>query len=150
MRKHLICLAVIAAAAPAMAQDAFRAVPADAVVWKAHPLFKGAQVAILIGDPTKQEVIVQRLKFPPNFKVPPHSHSYTEIATVMSGTLGHGLGDTFDSSKGVQLKAGSVFAFNANNAHYVWTTGEETIVQLVFTGPAGIAFRNPADDPRKK
>ena len=150
MRKMLTCLALIASVVPATAQDAFRAVHADAVVWRAHPLFLGAQIAMILGDPTKPEMIVQRLKFPPNFKVPPHSHSYTEVATVLSGTLGHGQGDTFDPTKGVQLKAGSVFAFNANNAHYVWTTNEETVVQMVFTGPAGIAFRNPVDDPRKK
>ena len=150
MKKHLIYLALIASAVPAMAQDKSRVVPADAVVWRAHPLFVGAQIATLVGDPTKPETIVQRFKYPPNFKVAPHTHSYTEVATVVSGTLGYGEGDTFDTAKGVLLKAGSVFVFPGTPAHYVWTTTEETIVQFVFTGPAGIVFRNPADDPRKK
>ena len=34
--------------------------------------------------------------------------------------------------------------------HYVWTTNEEAVLQLHFTGPGGIDFINPADDPRKK
>jgi hypothetical protein len=45
---------------------------------------------------------------------------------------------------------GSVFALPGKHPHYVWTTNEETIVQVVFTGPGGIEFVNPADDPRKK
>jgi hypothetical protein len=37
-----------------------------------------------------------------------------------------------------------------NHAHQVWTTDEEAIIQVQFTGPADIIFMNPADDPRKK
>jgi hypothetical protein len=31
----------------------------------------------------------------------------------------------------------------------VWTADEETVVQLIATGPWGITYINPADDPRK-
>jgi len=48
------------------------------------------------------------------------------------------------------LKAGSLFALPANHAHYVWTGDEEVIVQIEATGPWGITYINPADDPRKK
>ena len=149
-RKILACIALIAVAGSAMAQNAAQVVPPDAVVWKSHPLFPGAQTATLIGDPSKPETIVQRLKFPPNFKIAPHTHSYAELGTVLSGTLGWGEGPQFDPSKGGLLKAGTVFAFKANEPHFVWTTSEETIVQLVYSGPAGIVFSNQADDPRKK
>ena len=52
----------------------------DALTWRDHPnIPKGGQVTILIGDPTKTgEVVVQRLKLPPNYHVPPHIHPYTE------------------------------------------------------------------------
>jgi hypothetical protein len=33
--------------------------------------------------------------------------------------------------------------------HFVWTQ-EEVIVQLNGTGPWGVTYVNPADDPRKK
>ena len=141
---------LIAMTVPAIAQEALRVVPADSVKWVSHPLFQGAQLATLVGDPSKPDMIVQRFKFPPNFKVPPHTHTYTEVATVMSGTLRFGEGTTFDAGKGRILPAGSLFAMQAGHSHYVWTTNEETVVQIVYTGPSGIVFSNPADDPRKK
>jgi quercetin dioxygenase-like cupin family protein len=136
--------------APAAAQEPLRVVPADAVKWVSHPMFRGAQLANVIGDPSKPDMIVQRFKFPPNFKVAPHTHTYTEVATVLSGTLHFGEGTTFDTGKGQMLPAGSVFAMRAGHPHYVWTMGEETVVQVIYSGPGGIVFSNPADDPRKK
>ena len=55
-----------------------------------------------------------------------------------------------DKEKGVALKPGSVFVLPANHIHHTWTTDEEVILQIYFTGPGGIIFINPADDPRKK
>ena len=81
----LIGLAISFAVPVAMAQDAMKVVMADESVWKEHPVFKGAQTVILVGDPTKAETIVQRVKFPPHFKVPPHTHPYSEVVTVLSG-----------------------------------------------------------------
>ena len=69
---------------------------------------------------------------------------------MLSGSFGNAMGEKFDPSKGEILKAGSVFALPGKHPHYVWTTNEETILQIVFTGPGGIDFINPADDPRKK
>jgi quercetin dioxygenase-like cupin family protein len=150
MKKLFVAAALIAFASSAMAQDAMKVVKPDGLTWKEHPIFKGAQTAILIGDPTKAETIVQRVKFPPNYKVAPHTHPYAEVVTVMSGNFGSAMGEKFDSSKGEILKPGSVFALPEKHVHYVWTTNEETVVQIVFTGPGGIDFIDPADDPRKK
>ena len=136
-------------AAVAWAQDATKVVKADEVPWKDHPVFPGAQLAILVGDPTKAGVVVQRVKLPPNYRVAPHTHPYAEVVTVISGTIGAGMGETFEA-KGELLKPGSLFALPAKHAHYVWTTSEEAILQVQFTGPGGIDFINPADDPRKK
>ena len=86
--------------------------------------------------------------FPPHFKVPPHTHPYSEVVTVLSGTYWNAMGD--DMEKGVMLKPGSVFALPANHVHRTWTTDEEVVLQINFTGPGGITFVNPADDPRKK
>ena len=150
MKKFLISAALIALAGSALAQDAMTVVKPETLTWKEHPVLKGAQTVILLGDPTKAEVVVQRNKFPPNYRVAPHTHPYSEIVTVITGNFGNGMGETFDAAKGEMLKAGSVFALPAKHAHYVWTTNEETIVQIQFTGPGGITFINPADDPRKK
>jgi mannose-6-phosphate isomerase-like protein (cupin superfamily) len=85
---------------------------------------------------------------PPHFKVPPHTHPYSEVVTVLSGTYWNAMGD--DMEKGVMLKSGSVFVPPANHIHHTWTTDEEVILQIYFTDPGGITFINPADDPRKK
>ena len=149
MKKLLIAAALTVLVGSAFAQDAMKVVTPDAMKWRDHPLFKGAQTVVLMGDPTKAETIVQRVKFPPNYQVPPHTHPYSEIVTVLSGSFGNSMGEKFEK-KGEMLKAGSIFALPAKHAHYVWTANEETIVQIQFTGPGGIDFINPADDPRKK
>jgi hypothetical protein len=66
--KKLLISAMIALAGSAWAQDAHKVVRVEDVTWVDHPVFKGAKTAILVGDPTKAEVIVQRVKFPPNYR----------------------------------------------------------------------------------
>ena len=149
MKTLLIVATVIAWAGIAWAQSATTVVKAEQVTWKDHPVFPGVHLAILVGDPTKAATVVQRVKFPPNYRVAPHTHPYAEVVTVLSGTLGSGMGEKFEA-KGELLQPGGLFALPAKHAHYVWTTTEETIVQVQFTGPGGIDFINPADDPRKK
>ena len=150
MNKFLISAALIALAGSALAQDAMTVVKLDTLTWREHPVFKGAQTVILLGDPTKPETIVQRVKFPPNYRVPPHTHPYAEVVTVISGNFGNGMGEKFDAEKGEMLKAGSLWVYPAKHAHYAWTENEQAILQVQFIGPGGIDYINPADDPRKK
>jgi quercetin dioxygenase-like cupin family protein len=153
MKKLLLLGAVIALAGSALAQDAMKVTKlnSDALIWKDNPnLPQGAQTAILLGDPTKAgEVVVVRVKLPANYQVPPHTHPYAETATLISGSLGFGMGEKFDN-KGEMVKAGAFYAQPAKQAHYVWTGNEEAILQVQYTGPGGIDYINPADDPRKK
>jgi quercetin dioxygenase-like cupin family protein len=109
----------------ALAQTAHKVVRVDDVKWIDHPVFKGAKTAILVGDPTKAEVIVQRTKFPPHYHVPPHTHPYAEVVTVLSGSYGNNFGDKFEP-KGELMKPGSLFVLPANHPHYTWTGDEET------------------------
>ena len=59
----------------------------EAVKWTENPAFpKGIQIATLVGDPTKAgETLSQRIKFPANFTMPPHTHHFSEVVTVISG-----------------------------------------------------------------
>jgi hypothetical protein len=83
VRLLLTLAGLISFAVPAsIAQDAMKVVSADEVVWKDDTLFKGAQIANLLGDPAKAETVVMRVKWPPNFKVPLHTHPVTEVLTV--------------------------------------------------------------------
>jgi quercetin dioxygenase-like cupin family protein len=145
----LVGLAISFAVPASMAQDAMKVVTADEVVFKDDPAIpKGGQNTILIGDPSKAETIVLRTKFPPHYKIPPHTHTFSEVVTVLSGTCWNGMGD--DMEKGVILKPGSIFVLPANHVHQIWTTDEEAIIQVQFTGPGDITYINPADDPRDK
>ena len=151
MKKFLVAAALIVFASSAMAQHALTRVTPDALTWKDNPAFpKGIRIATLVGDPTKAgEVVVLRIKFPANSRIPPHTHPYSEVVTVISGTIGSTHGEKF-KKKGEMLKAGSLWVYPAKHAHYAWTENEQAILQVQFIGPGGIDYINPADDPRKK
>jgi len=69
VRLLLTLAGLISFAVPAsIAQDAMKVVMADDVVWKDDSLFKGVQIANLLGDPAKAETVVMRVKFPPILK----------------------------------------------------------------------------------
>jgi quercetin dioxygenase-like cupin family protein len=89
VKKLLFLGVLIAVAGSALAQEKAATVLPDALVWKDNPSIpKGGQVTILVGDPTKAgEVVVQRVKLPPNYQVPPHTHPYAETVTVISGSV---------------------------------------------------------------
>jgi len=159
MKSLLAALFILSFAAPAFAQEKIDRMSAgtmqsftpDTVQWKDEPILpKGAKSALLVGDPSKAGVFIVWLKFPRNYPIPPHTHPYAEVVTVLSGKLGNGMGKTFDSKNGEILKAGSSFVLPTGHTHYVWTTDEETIVELIATGPWDITYTNPKDDPRKK
>jgi len=122
----------------------------DEITWKDAPssLPKGAQMALLYGDPTKDSMFVMRLKFPANYKIPPHTHPTDEIVTVVSGEVNFGMGATFDRAKTRAITAGGVVAMPPGAQHFV-QNDQETVVQLSSRGPWSIAYVNPADDPRK-
>jgi len=156
--KYMLSIAIVfALAGPALAEDKISRMHADSmqsftpetVQWKDEPILpKGAKSAILVGDPTKAGVFIAWLKFPKNYPIPPHTHPFTEVVTVLSGKLGNGMGNVLDKKKGEMLKAGSSFVLPTGHTHYVWTTDEETIVELIATGPWAITYTNPKDDPR--
>ena len=157
--KILIVVMIISFASSALAQDKIdrmRAVTMesftpDKVNWKDEPILpKGAQSVVLVGNPNKAGVFIAWLKFSSNYPIPPHKHPFTEVITVLQGKLGSGIGEIFDTKKGEILKTGSSFVLPAGHTHFVWTTDEETIVELIATGPWGITYTNPSDDPRKK
>jgi hypothetical protein len=131
------------------ADDHIAAAP-DSLKWgPAPPAFpKGAEIAVIAGDPGKEGPFVFRLRVPGGYKVPPHTHPADENVTVISGTFHIGMGDKFDDSRGTALKAGGFAKAPKGMAHYAWF-GEPTVVQVHGVGPTGITYVNPADDPRK-
>lgn len=95
---------------------------------------KGAQVAILSGNPMKSGPYVLRLKLPANTKFPAHYHSDTEQLTVISGTFYAGIGSKYDAGKLVALPAGSFASVPAGMRHFA-VTKAATVIQLSGNGP---------------
>jgi quercetin dioxygenase-like cupin family protein len=152
MKALLLSVSFMLLTGAAVAQDTRHTtvIVPDAVKWSENPAFpKGIQIATLVGDPAKAgETVVQRIKFPPNFMMPPHTHPFSEVVTVISGNIGTNAGERPDK-KGDLLKPGSMWVYPAKHAHYAWTGGEEAILQVHYAGPGGIEYVDPADDPRK-
>ena len=146
MKKALMTAALIMLANAAFADDSHHArelTPAD-IRFEDNPAFpKGAQSQLIHGDPSKPEFFIIRLRFPPNYIVPPHTHPAFESVTVLTGTMGSGMGEKVETTKGRMLEAGSLLLLPANHAHYVWTEDEETIIQVAATGPFDIIYVNP-------
>lgn len=161
---HLTTIAVLAAVAAlaatgrgAAAQDTGHAghmvlVPGDAAVeWQPGPadLPKGTRIAVLAGDPGKPGPFVLRVKFPPNTTVAPHRHATDENLTVLSGDVYHGMGETLDKARGDRMGPGGFVYLPGMMPHSVWTAANEATVQVTGTGPFGLIYVNPEDDPSK-
>ena len=124
-------------------------VQSDALRWTAPAAYaKGAQFAIVKGDPTKEGMYVVRLKVPAGFKIAAHTHPNDENVTVLSGTFNIGKGNKLDEASGEPVKVGGYSYVAKGMTHYAWFT-EETVIQLHGMGPQGITYVNAADDPRK-
>ena len=102
-----------------------------------------------MATPSKEGLFALRLKLPKGYQLPPHTHPKPEIVTVISGIFRLGMGDTADRSKGQALPAGSFFALSPGMAHFGFAD-EDTVIQLNSTGPWGLTYVNPKDDPRNK
>jgi quercetin dioxygenase-like cupin family protein len=123
--------------------------PSDLKWEDAAALPPGAKIAVIEGKMNQEGPITARVKLPANYKLPPHFHAVQERVTVLSGTVNIGMGDKFDAQKTTAMKPGTVLIMPPKMHHYAWTT-EETIFQLNVTGPWGVTYLNPADDPRKQ
>ena len=119
------------------------------VKWGPAPpmLPKGAEIAVLAGNPAEAGLISLRLKVPKGYIVPPHWHPMAEQVTVVSGTVNLGMGEKLDKSKSQEFSAGGFYSLPAQKAHFAWTsTG--AVIQIALMGPFAITYVNPADDPR--
>lgn len=125
-------------------------VPSELKWMDAPSIGPGAKLAVLEGDLKEAQPFTFRVKLPANFKIAPHTHPLFERVTVLSGTFYLGIGETFDASKARAYPAGGVTMMPPGMPMYAFTKKGEAVIQIHGTGPWGITYLNPADDPRNK
>ena len=150
----LSTIAILTLAGSLLADDhdsEFALFQPDKIEWKDGPasLPKGAKIAVLEGDPTKEGPFVFRVKVPDGYRIPVHTHPKTERVTVISGTFNIGMGEKFDAKATKAMPAGTYGHWATGMKHFVWIKGE-TVVQFHGMGPWSIQYVNPADDPRNQ
>lgn len=109
----------------------------------------GATAAVLEGDPSKADDFTMRIRFPASYTVPVHTHPAVERVTVLSGTLYFGVGDTFDRDAAQSMPPGTLAVMDVGVPMYGFTGDEPVVIQLNGTGPWGIEYVDPEDDPRR-
>jgi quercetin dioxygenase-like cupin family protein len=130
-------------------QERFRVIRAEEVPWEPFAAFPpGAQLAVLVGDPTKPGPYVIRVKLAADTRMLPHRHPEDRIYTVISGVFYIGLGKAFDASLLSAHGPGSVIVLPANQPHFHWAKSGEYVTQVSALGPLGLHYLDPADDPR--
>jgi quercetin dioxygenase-like cupin family protein len=124
--------------------------PEDAK-WGPAPPFvpRGAQIAVLSGDPSKAAPYAVRLKFPANYAIPAHSHPTDENVVVTSGAVTFGMGNKLAKGAAANktVGVGGYFLAPTGMNHFAYTTSESTIV-LYGIGPVEFKYVDPNDDPR--
>jgi len=155
-----VAIALLALASTALTADSPKKSPstrpaatfvsAEEITWgEAPPVFpKGAQMAVLFGNPSKKGPYAIRFKMPDGYKIAPHWHTQDEQLTVLTGTFVLHLGDTMDVP-GHTLGPSAYHFLPARMHHAAESTGE-TILQINGNGPFDIHYLDPADDPSKK
>jgi quercetin dioxygenase-like cupin family protein len=120
----------------------------DALRWSPAPavLPKGAEIAVLSGDPGSKGPFTARLRFPAGYRIPAHRHSHSEPVTVISGELNVGSGTRLDEKRSTPLGPGAFIELPAGQDHFAFTHGG-AVIQIATEGPFDITYADPADDP---
>ena len=108
---------------------------------------EGAEIAIIEGDISKEEPFTFRLRLEDGYRIKPHIHPEYERGTILQGTLHFAHGEEFDPDATTALKEGSTFIMAPGDPMFGHAEGE-VIFQLHGTGPWGIEYVDPDDDPR--
>jgi quercetin dioxygenase-like cupin family protein len=107
------------------------------------------RLAVLVGDITKPGPYLLRVKVPAGVTLMPHTHPEDRVYTVMSGVFYIGLGASFDAETLKAYGPGSVIVLPGNTPHFHRAKSGEYVSQVTGTGPLGIVYVDPKDDPRR-
>jgi quercetin dioxygenase-like cupin family protein len=143
--RRLVLVSVVALLAGSAVQSGAK----PGLNWGPAPpsLPKGAKFAVVSGDPAQPGPFVIRLRFPPGYAVPPHSHPAEEHVTVVDGVFSFGMGSVADRGRMKVIPQGRSIVAPADMAHYASTTQGATL-QISSRGPLQVTYVNREDDPR--
>ena len=132
-------------------QSVFRSILPETIDWKSFPAFPpSAQLAILVGEPSRPGPYVVRVKVPAGVKLMPHTHPEDRIYTVISGVFYIGLGSRFDGDQVNAYPPGSLIILPGDTPHFHWAKSGEYVTQVTAIGPLGLEYLDPSDDPRQQ
>jgi hypothetical protein len=107
----------------------------DQINWSA-PTPAGNQSAVLAGDPSKEGLYVQMVKWlAGNHFSRPHFHPHDRFITVLKGTWWVGSGTKFDPSGTVAMPAGTFVTHYGQQVHYDGAKDEDAVLLIVGEGP---------------
>ncbi|PAU78170.1 cupin domain-containing protein [Halomonas salipaludis] len=109
---------------------------------------EGAEIAIIEGDLSAEVPFTFRLRLEDGYEIKPHVHPAYERVTVLEGTLHFAHGERFEREATHALPVGGYAIMSPGDGMFGYAEGE-TIIQLHGTGPWGIEYIDPADDPRQ-
>jgi quercetin dioxygenase-like cupin family protein len=109
---------------------------AASIVYRPAPpnMPAGVEMAVLEGDPRAEGMFTLRLKAPPGFVLPPHTHPVDERVTVLSGSIAVGFGTSVQREQAKRFGAGSFYVNPPDQAHYVFSD-EGVVLQITAMGP---------------
>jgi hypothetical protein len=124
-------------------------VKASDTKWGDPPPFlpKGAQFAVLSGDPGQAGPFAIRIKMPAGYRIGRHWHPTDEQVTIIEGDFHLSMGDKA-SAHDADFAMGDYVNLPAKMQHEATTKGG-AVVQVNGTGPFSITYVDAKDDPRK-
>jgi quercetin dioxygenase-like cupin family protein len=112
------------------------AIQVTSPVWSAAPpsMPKGAQMAVLEGDPKGPGIFTIRVKLPAGATLAPHTHPRPERVTVLSGKV-----TVYFSGRATTFTTGGFYVNPPDLMHSI-AFEEETVLQLTCEGPWEVRY----------
>jgi redox-sensitive bicupin YhaK (pirin superfamily) len=109
----------------------------DQIEWTTPPGNRGAQNAVLVGDPAKEGLYLVLTKWlAGNHFSHPHFHPHDRFITVLKGTWWVGTGTKFDPDATVAMPAGTFVTHFGQQVHFDGAKDVDAVLLIVGEGPA--------------
>jgi hypothetical protein len=130
-----LCLTFVPARAAELNPAAVKFTLPDHIPWKPNAN-GGADSAVLVGDPSKEGLYVQLVRWHAGHMSHPHFHPNDRFITVLSGTWWVGTGTKFDPDATVPMPAGTYVVHYGKQVHYDRAKDADCVIEVVGMGPA--------------